>query len=265
MVPPVGTTPSPVLALARSLMKTSCSLGCKEATCTIIYAALQGKKEISHISEPFKHLKQLGNAGDKQAMTLLGLVLVEQKNLDEALSWFIAAIGWTPTDPNTSTKGMDTFEAPPQPDQDIDFDGANEALLWTGKLLMKMHPFPVIIAQAQDAFRLAALELDDPESYFHLSKLMADQIQRENSERAGILTADELSKQYDLVNFYLQKAAASGIQEALDSISKSSSIQTQQQQQGEDTTSNARRPDMATEWAVFGREFKELKAYQGKL
>lgn len=257
MMPPTSRASPPVHALAVSLMKASCSLGCKEAICSIIHGAVLGNKEISTVSEPFKHLKQLAESGDKQAMTLLGMVLVKQKKDDEALSWFCAAVGWTLANPE-STKGIEIYEAPSQPNQDIDFDGANEALLSIGKLLIRLHPFPAIIAQAQEAFRLAALELDDAEAYFYLSKLTADQIQREDDGRVDMITSEEDLKKYDHVNFYLQKAAASGVQEAWSTLFESSSIQIQQQQQ-EGKTPRTQRLDMAKEWTVLGKELLEFE------
>jgi TPR repeat protein len=100
-------------------------------------------------------------------MALLGRVMLTLAKDDDALSWFRQA----------------TREG-------VDFDGAAEALVQEGRILLGRKDKE----GAEKAFRKAALELDDPSGYFYLS-----QLQRPGSSEQEV---------------YLLKAASSGIAEA---------------------------------------------------
>jgi tetratricopeptide (TPR) repeat protein len=156
--------------LAKKLMLSASALGDKSATFEIISSALRN----GLLNEYPAVLQRLGlfakKDNDPQAMTLLGKVLLSQRGEKDALEWFRKA-----TRPPTGN---------------IDFDGAGEALVHEGRILMQWKDKD----GAKKVFEKAALELDDPSAYFYLSQL----------QEPGSSTQE----------VYLLKAASSGVQDA---------------------------------------------------
>ena len=99
-------------------------------------------------------------------MALLGMALFSQRKEQEALTWLRRASAGA-----------------------LDFPGAADALILEGRILMSHDK-----SGAMAVFQRAADELDDPNAYFYLSKLVSPD-----------LAAREV---------YLIKAAASGVMEA---------------------------------------------------
>ena len=157
-------------AFAKKLMLSSSALGDKSATFEIISAALR-TGSLTEYSGPLERLCVLARKeSDPRAMTLLGKVSYSQRGEREALEWFQKA-----TRPPTGS---------------IDFDGAGDALVNEGRILLGWKRKE----EAKAAFEKAALELDDPSAYFHLS-----QLQKPDSPEQKV---------------YLMKAAASGVSDA---------------------------------------------------
>lgn len=150
-------------------MLSASALGEKSATFELIEAAII--KETLHLNEFAAPLQRLGILAkqdqDPQTMALLGKVMLSLAKHEEALSWLRKA----------TQSGHD-------------FDGASEALVQEGRILLAQKDK----AAAEVAFRKAALELDDPSGYFYLS-----QLQEKGSSQQEV---------------YLLKAASSGIVEA---------------------------------------------------
>lgn len=158
--------------LARQLMLSASKLGQVEATFTLIESAIRSKSIDSAVYiEPLKRLGILAKEdGDRQAMVLLGKLLLAEQREREALNWFRKA-----------SQG---------PAESLDFEGAGEALVNEGRILLSWKDNE----GAATAFRKAAVELDEPSAYFYLSKL-----EEPDSSQQQV---------------YLLKAASSGIVEA---------------------------------------------------
>jgi tetratricopeptide (TPR) repeat protein len=157
-------------ALAKSVMLAASMLGEKAATFDIISEALR----VGTLYEYRAPLERLGalakKDSDPQAMTLLGKVLMAERRGNEALDWFRRA-----TQPPTGG---------------LEFDGAGEALVSEGRILLQRNDK----GGAKAAFEKAALGLDDPHAYFYLA-----QLQEPGSSNQQV---------------YLLKAASSGVVEA---------------------------------------------------
>jgi TPR repeat protein len=157
-------------SLAKKLMLSASSLGEKSATFEIISSAIT-TGVLRDYPAPLQRLGILAKKdNDPQAMTLLGKVLFNQRGEKEALEWFRKA-----TRPPTGS---------------LDFQGAGEALVHEGRILLGWKDKE----GAEAVFRKAALELDDPSAYFYLS-----QLQEPGSPNQEV---------------YLLKAASSGVLEA---------------------------------------------------
>lgn len=156
--------------LGKNLMYAASAMGEKSAAFSIVANAIRsGRTADPEIRGPLQQVKLLANKeNDPQAMTLLAQVLYSQRAESEALEWFTRA-----------TVGGD-----------LDFHGAGEALVAKGRILQSRG----FTKGATDAFKQAALELEYPPAYFHLSQM----------EPAG-------SKDHEV---YLLKAAMSGVLEA---------------------------------------------------
>ncbi len=151
-------------------MLSASNLGEKSATFDVISSAISAGV-LRDYPAPLQRLGILAKKdNDPQAMTLLGKVLFKQRGEKEALEWFRKA-----TRPPTGS---------------LDFQGAGEALVHEGRILLGWNDRE----RAESAFRKAALELDDPSAYFYLS-----QLQEPGSPDQEV---------------YLLKAASSGVLEA---------------------------------------------------
>jgi TPR repeat protein len=151
-------------------MLSASSLGEKSATFEIISSAITTGFPRDYPA-PLQRLGILAKKdNDPQAMTLLGKVLFNQRGEKEAMEWFRKA-----TRPPTGS---------------LDFQGAGDALVHEGRILLGWKDKK----GAEAAFRKAALELDDPSAYFYLS-----QLQEPGSPNQEV---------------YLLKAASSGVLEA---------------------------------------------------
>lgn len=158
------------LSLAKKLMLSASSLGEKSATFEVISSAITTGFPRDYPA-PLQRLGVLAKKdNDPQAMTLLGKVLFNQRGEKEAMEWFRKA-----TRPPTGS---------------LDFQGAGDALVHEGRILLGWKDKK----GAEAAFRKAALELDDPSAYFYLS-----QLQEPGSPNQEV---------------YLLKAASSGVLEA---------------------------------------------------
>ncbi|KAI9048003.1 hypothetical protein LZ554_007801 [Drepanopeziza brunnea f. sp. 'monogermtubi'] len=156
--------------LGKELMYAASAMGERSATFSIVSTALRsGRATDLKIRAPLHQVGLLAKKEkDPQAMTLLGQVLFSQRADNEALDWFGKA---------TSSGALD-------------FDGAGEALVTKGRILLSRKD----TEGATEAFKKAALELDDPTAYFYLS-----QLEDSNSQNQQV---------------YLLKAATSGVLEA---------------------------------------------------
>jgi len=150
-------------------MLSACELGEKSATYELVESAIRNKSLNLHtFLSPLQRLGIMAKKqDDPQAMTLLGKVMLSQAREKEAFEWFRKAT-----------------------QSGLDFDGAGEALVQEGRILLNRKDNE----GAKAAFRKAALKLDDPSGYFYLSQM----------EEPG-------SSQQEV---YLLKAASSGIVEA---------------------------------------------------
>jgi tetratricopeptide (TPR) repeat protein len=156
--------------LAKSLMLSASSLGEKSATFELIQSAIN-TGNLSKYQEQLQRLGLLAKKDhDPEAMMLLGKVLLSQGQNKEALLWLQKS-----TQPPTGN---------------LQISGAGDALVNEGRILLQLGQ----TKEAENAFKKAALELDEPSGYFYLSQL----------QRSG--TPDQ--------RVYLLKAASSGILEA---------------------------------------------------
>lgn len=160
-------------SLARDVMLSASSLGEETATFELIEAGIRSSSlDLAAYSAPLQRLGILAKKeGSRRAMALLGKVLHSQQREREALEWFRKATQ------DDSSEGLD-------------FEGAGEALVSEGRILLGMKDREGAAA----AFRKAALVLDDPTGYFYLSKL-----EEQNTSQQQV---------------YLLKAASAGIVEA---------------------------------------------------
>jgi TPR repeat protein len=129
-------------------MLSASALGEKTATFNLIEAAIHSRSlDITTYAAPLQRLGILAKEeGDRQAMVLLGKVLLTQQQEMEALDWFRKA-----------SQG---------PAESLNFEGAGDALVHQGRILLGWNDKE----GATTAFRKAAIELDDPAGYFYLSK-----------------------------------------------------------------------------------------------
>ena len=150
----------------RDLLVTAASFGDRASNFKLVHAATsQGR--LHDVTESLQHVGILAKTGnDPQAMALLGMALFSQRKEQEALTWLRRASAGA-----------------------LDFPGAADALILEGRILMSHDK-----SGAMAVFQRAADELDDPNAYFYLSKLVSPD-----------LAAREV---------YLIKAAASGVMEA---------------------------------------------------
>lgn len=156
--------------LAKKLLLSASELGEKAATFDLIQEALRGGI-VHEYPVVVRRLGELALGNDPQAQLLLAKILF--------------------TDPNTEKKALSWLQkATKPPTGNLEFDGAGEALVLKGRILLKMKKKE----EATAVFKQAALELDEPEGYFYLSKLQ-----------------DPTSAEHQI---YLLKAATSGIVEA---------------------------------------------------
>jgi len=152
-------------------MHTASLLNYSPATFELIESGIRrGSLGLEEHNLPLKHLGVLAKKGDNPAaMALLGKVMYAIDREKEAFEWFTKA--------TTSAQGAD-------------FEGAGEAFVQVGRLLKARGDRK----GAEEAFRKAALELDEPNAYFYLSQFQADGSVEEK--------------------VYLMKAASSGVYEA---------------------------------------------------
>lgn len=150
----------------RDLLVTAASFGDRASTFKLVYAAIrQGR--LHDVTEQLQHVGLLAKTGnDLQAMSLLGMALFSQRKEQEALTWLRRASAGS-----------------------LDFPGAADTLVLEGRIIMSHDK-----AGAIEVFQRVADELDDPNAYFYLSKL---------------LPPDSATREV-----YLTKAAASGVVEA---------------------------------------------------
>ena len=188
-------------SLAKKLMLSASSLGEKSATFEIISSAIT-TGVLRDYPAPLQRLGILAKKdNDPQAMTLLGKVLFNQRGEKEALEWFRKA-----TRPPTGS---------------LDFQGAGEALVHEGRILLGWKDKE----GAEAVFRRAALELDDPLAYFYLS-----QLQEPGSPNQEV---------------YLLKAASSGVREAWHNLGALELAKIEKRPLKDGQTRNY---GMATEW-----------------
>ncbi|KAG9237154.1 hypothetical protein BJ875DRAFT_370567 [Amylocarpus encephaloides] len=154
--------------LARDVLVSAANLGEKSAIVELVLAGIKTGINKPVFRGPLRWIRLLAEIeNDPEAMMILGKVLLSQKKTQEALQWF-----------QKSTQ------------QSNDFNGAGDAYVNQGVILSSMGRKP----EAETTFRKAALELDHPEGYLHMSKLQAPG------------SSDQ--------KVYLLKAASSGIIEA---------------------------------------------------
>jgi tetratricopeptide (TPR) repeat protein len=157
-------------SLGKRLMISACELGERSATYELVASALR-TGNLKEYDGSIRRLAMLANKeNDPRAMLLLGKALYGQGGNRESLSWFQKA-----TRPPTGS---------------LNFDGAAEALVQEGRILLSRNE----ALAARDAFSKAAFELDDPTAYFYLSQF-----------------EDTGSKEQEV---YLMKASTAGITEA---------------------------------------------------
>jgi TPR repeat protein len=130
-------------------MLSASELGEASATFDLIEAGIRSASlTLQAYAAPLQRLGLLAKKdGHRQAMVLLGKVLLSQQKELEALEWFRKA-----------SQG---------PSESLDFEGAAEALVNEGRILLEQKDEE----GAGAAFRKAAVDLDDPTGYFYLSKL----------------------------------------------------------------------------------------------
>ncbi|KAL3419244.1 hypothetical protein PVAG01_09466 [Phlyctema vagabunda] len=161
--------------LGKRLVLSASQLGDFQATYDLVESGLR-TKSLEMQKSLVGPLSRLGLQAKKEdnpaAMVLLGKVLLSQNRPTEALEWFT--------------------KASKHPDQT--FYGASEALIQRGRMLLASKDRD----GAEQAFRKAAMDLDDPTGYFYLS-----QFQEAGSPEQEV---------------YLLKAASSGIVEAMHNL-----------------------------------------------
>lgn len=151
-------------------MFSASAMGDRSATFQLVSAAIK-KGNFTDYAVPLRRIGLLAkHDNDPQAMTLMGQMLYSQRQERAALDWF--------------------RKATQSPSGNIDFEGAGEALVTQGRILLELKDNN----GAKAAFETAALKLDDPNAYFYLSQL----------EEPGSTNQE----------VYLLKAATSGVIEA---------------------------------------------------
>ncbi|KAH8671775.1 hypothetical protein BGZ60DRAFT_449292 [Tricladium varicosporioides] len=156
--------------LFKKLLLTASELGEKTATFTLVLEATKAGM-LNDFPAPLQRLGILAKQeNDPEAMIVLGQVLFSQGKVKEALKWLQKA-----TSP---------------PIGSLQVSGAGDALVTEGVILFGLGDKE----GAEIAYKKAALELDEPAGYYHLS-----QLQEPGSPDQEI---------------YLLKAASSGIPEA---------------------------------------------------
>ncbi|KAI6715910.1 hypothetical protein JHW43_001568 [Diplocarpon mali] len=187
----------------KTLMHAASAMGDRSAIFSIISAALRyGKVDNIDIKASLYQLELLAkNASDPQAMTLFGQVLYAQRRENEALEWLRKTYCYA-----TGS---------------LSFDGAGEALITEGRILLSMKDKE----GAMKAFKKAALEMDEPLAYYYLSQ----------SEEPGS----------EAQNAYLLKAAMSGVMEASYDLGV---LELAKIEQGSKRPKSLRDYGMANEW-----------------
>ncbi|TVY39290.1 hypothetical protein LSUB1_G004730 [Lachnellula subtilissima] len=162
-------------SLGLTLVLAASQMGEKTATFELVQSSIN-KKQVLEKSAHIQHLRLLAQKGDDaEAMALLGKVVFAQGKEDEALGWLRKA-----TRP---------------PVGNLEFPGSGDALVCEGRIHLKKGDKK----GAEEVFKKAALQLDEPTAYFYLS-----QLQEPRSWKQEV---------------YLLKAASSGILEAMHSLS----------------------------------------------
>jgi TPR repeat protein len=157
----------PCRHLAHRVMMSASEMGYEPATLDLVARGL-GSGRFRLYEKPLRHIKSMADRGNPRALILLGRVMSARGRDEEALELIRKAM---------------------QGPAGLDFDGAGDALLYTGQLLMKKDK-----GQAEAALRKAALEYDDPTAYYYLAEM----------EKEGSLNRI----------IYYMKAASSGILQA---------------------------------------------------
>ena len=154
------------------VMLSASVLGERSATYSLINHAIRsGSLHRPTFAAPLQRLGILAKKeSDREAMVLLGKVLMRQEQKDDALVWL--------------------HKACQGPVESLKFDGAGEALVLEGQILLGRNDEK----GAKAAFQKSAIELDYPAAYFYLSKF-----EEPNSSQQQV---------------YLLKAANAGIVEA---------------------------------------------------
>lgn len=167
--------------LAHQVMMSASEMGYEPATLYLVTFGL-GNGQFRLYEKPLQHVKIMADRGNPRALILLGRVVGSQGRDKEALEFFRKAI---------------------QGPAGLEFEGASDALVYVGQLLIKKDK-----GQAEAVFRKAALEFDDPSAYYYLAEI----------EKEGSLNR----------MVYYMKAASSGILEAahkLGNIEKSRAVE----------------------------------------
>ncbi|TVY32577.1 hypothetical protein LOCC1_G008498 [Lachnellula occidentalis] len=187
--------------LGLTLALAASEMGEKTATFELIQSSIN-KNQVFENSAPMQRLGLLAKKGkDAEAMALLGKVLFGQGKEDEALEWLRKA-----TQPPTGS---------------LEFPGSADALVYEGRILLKKGD----MKGAEEAFKKAALELDEPTAYFYLSQL----------QESGSSTHE----------VYLLKAASSGVLEAMHNLGALELEKIEKQQKKPTSMADY---GMATEW-----------------
>lgn len=162
--------------VGKQMMLTASVAGHADATLALLVPAHRsGSLSKAEYQAPLKHLRVLAKSRENvQAMVLLGRIVQDEGREQEALDLFEAAA--------KSTAVRDG--AVPVP------IGAAEALVYAGEVQLKRGQK----GPAEEMFRKAALDLDNPLGYYHLAKL-----QEEGTTNKEV---------------YLLKAASSGVSDA---------------------------------------------------
>ena len=178
-------------------MLSASKLGNQEATFRLIVSGIRSGN-FKNYEQPLKRLQIMAKENNPTAMTLLGRILANQGKDREALELF-----------HKATRGP----------AGLDFEGAGEALVCEGQLLMEQNA-----KEAETIFRKAAFELDDPSAYYYLSEL-----QEESSLNQAV---------------YLMKAASSGIVEAAHKLGSIELLKTKESSASNSSPNHG----MAREW-----------------
>ena len=187
--------------LATRLASSASEMGEKTATFELIQSGID-TNQLHEYPAPLQRLGLLAKKeNDVEAMALLGKVFFSQQKENEALEWLRKA-----TRPPTGT---------------LEFAGSGDALVYEGRILSKTGD----IEGAEEAFKKAALELDEPSAYFYLSRL----------QEPGSSTQE----------VYLLKAASSGILEAWHNLG---ALELAKIEKGEKKPTSLADYGMAREW-----------------